>query len=914
MRLTGPPVSSTRSRLELVLPSTGALRFVLPGAMLLLLSVVAAPAHAQEVLPDPSPAAQRAHVIALKRIEIDMLHEGASERFAEARRLAAELRAARRLARRGRARRPGTHARPDTGGDEGQLPQDDVRHARVVERSAVTSASVVPTNVRANNIASDAAGVGQAEEGMAAASGGRVLVAWNDGQGFVSGNSYKDSQGFAYSSNGGVSFTDGGVPPKPAGFPSWVWTSDPVISVNEKTGKFYYCALGSPDLTHNAVGLISGSFSGATFTWDSARVVRSELNTNYQLDKPWVAVDSLNGFVYVVMTTFDATTPANWIDFTRSTNSGRTWSAPLQISDFLTNGLVQAARPAVGLGGKLYATWQAIGDTTPVDYFKFTTSTDQGITFSPETTPVTYIANFGTGAPGYNREIGIHFPSVTVDRVGVNRGRIYLTWNESYNHLDDVFSSITAKSEVEPNGFKAAATLFTPGDILRGGFSSATDADHFKCTLAKGQAIVVWVDSLVTNETYTVRMFAPGADSLQRLCYGGDLTSNPGQPSRPTIFTFMARNPGTYTLSITPAFPTSVIGNYRIKTKFGQLGSERGRDQRDVFVTTSMDGNTWSNPVLVNNDGAGYDNYLPEVMVAADGTPYIMWRDHRDDLNGSRTHQYLSRSTDGGITWWPSAPITSAQGNFSAALSNLLPNQGDYNALAGDDRYLRAAWADGRGANVDVWTAALDTDVQFTTCPHDTTTTAGSQVWATYRVANLNTMFSNRYVYTMTSQRNWPMPTDSFSVAPGQTAAFIPRTTVPDSAKSGVNRICLNLRGSRGTKTIQCCFNVTAIKGGVDVTPAGPARFELAPAWPNPARDRARIAFAIPQSGPVSLRLFDLGGGLIRTLIDGSLSAGPHEVQWDGRDQQGRAVNAGIYFYRLQVAGQSAARHVVWVR
>jgi hypothetical protein len=913
MRLMGTAGAIARPPHEFV--SGRARILVLTCAAALFLAATAERSFSQETRVDPDPAARRAQVIALKKIEIDMMHEGAAREFAAARRRAAEIRAQRRAQRLHPRLRPGFRVRPEREEEEGLSPRDDVRRARVVTPTAAADATVIPTNVRANNTAADGAGVGQAEEGMAAASGGRVLVAWNDGQGFVTGNSYKDSQGYAYSTNGGTTFTDGGFPPKPPGFPSWVWTSDPVISVNEKTGKFYYCALASPDLTHNAIGLITGSFSGATFTWDTVRVVRSELNTNYSLDKPWVFADSSSGNVYVTMTTFDATTPANWIDFTRSTNAGRTWSTPYQISDFLTNGLVQAARPVVGAtANKLYAVWQAIGDTIPVDYFKLVRSTDQGLTFDAESTVVSYVPNFGTGAPGYNREIGVHFPSITVDRGSVNKGRIYLTWNESYNHLDDVFLSPTAKSEVEPNNFNLSATPFTPGDVLRGNFGSTSDQDYWKFSLVRGQAIVVWVDSLVTNETYTVRLFAPGLDSLQRLCYGGDLTSNPGQPARTTIFTYMARNPGTYTLRISPASGTSAIGNYRIKTKFGQLGSERGRDQRDVFVMTSMDAVNWTNPVLVNNDPAGFDNYLPEVTVAADGCAYLMWRDHRDDTYGSRTHQYLSRSTDGGATWAANVPITSAQGNFSAATSNLMPNEGDYNALTGDDRYLRAAWADGRGTTVDVWTMSFDTNAQFATCPHDTATTAGSQVWATYRITNNNPLFSNRYVYTMTSQRNWPMPADSFVVAAGQTVAFIPKTTVPDSAKAGSNTICMNLRNTRSPKTIQCCFKVTVIPGGVDVAPAGPVSFGLGQAWPNPASRGARIAFSIPRRSQVTIRLYGLAGELVRTLADGEMSAGQHEVTWDGRDQQGQPVSAGVYFYRLDAAGQSAAKRVVWVR
>ncbi|HET7225102.1 MAG TPA: FlgD immunoglobulin-like domain containing protein, partial [Candidatus Eisenbacteria bacterium] len=783
--------------------------------------------------------------------------------------------------------------------------------------AAPASLEATPTNVMVNNPAGDAAGTGQAEESVAAI-GSKLLVAFNDGQGFVSGNPYKDTQGYAVSTDNGATFVDGGVPPKPAGFSAWVWTSDPITAVNAKTGKYYYCGLASSDGTHNAIGLASGSFSGTSFVWDSVRVVRNELNTNFLLDKPWLAADSTTGNLYVAMTTYDQTVPGgvNWIDFTRSTNGGRTWSTPLQISDNQTNGLVQGARIVAAPAGKVVATWQAIGDTIVYDYLKYAFSTDQGQTFSLETTPVLYVPNFGTGAPGYNRERGIEFPSLAVDNTrGVNRGRTYLCWAESYNHLDDVFTSTSAKSEVEPNGLYGNATPFTPGDILRGSSSSVTDADMWSFNLTRGQAIIVWVDSLVTNATYTVRLFAPAPDSVQRLCYGGDLTSNTGLPATQTYFTFMAPAAGRYYLRFAPASGTSLIGNYRIRTKIGDIGTERGRDQRDVFVTWTDDGNTWSTPARANSDPTGFDDYLPEIAVAPDGCPYVMWRDHRNDVYGSRTQQMIARSLDGGTTWGLNQPISSAIGNFTTALSNLVPNQGDYNGLSGDARYLRAAWADARGASVDVWGTTIDTDFQFTICPPDTHTTAGSQVWARWTIANLNPLYPNHYVATFTSQRNWPEPADSLDIGAASSVMFIPmQLVVPDTAKAGVNRVCMNLRNTRNSKTIQCCLNITVIQGGVSVGDVAAPAFALAAPSPDPAPGAATLRFALSRATRATLSLYDVTGARVRTLVQGVLTGGWHTVAWDGRDDQGRAARAGMYFVQLEAEGRRSTRRFALTR
>ncbi len=50
---------------------------------------------------------------------------------------------------------------------------------------------------------------------------------------------------------------------------------------------------------------------------------------------------------------------------------------------------------------------------------------------------------------------------------------------------------------------------------------------------------------------------------------------------------------------------------------------------------------------------------------------------------------------------------------------------------------------------------------------------------------------------------------------------------------------------------------------------------------------------------PVDLRIFDLSGRLVRTLLSGSQPAGTHRVLWDGRDGDGRDAPSGVYLYRL---------------
>jgi flagellar hook assembly protein FlgD len=58
------------------------------------------------------------------------------------------------------------------------------------------------------------------------------------------------------------------------------------------------------------------------------------------------------------------------------------------------------------------------------------------------------------------------------------------------------------------------------------------------------------------------------------------------------------------------------------------------------------------------------------------------------------------------------------------------------------------------------------------------------------------------------------------------------------------------------------------------------------------------------EHAPVSLQIFNIGGALVRTLVDGDLDAGVHERRWNGRDSFGHAVASGTYFYRLRLGAE----------
>jgi hypothetical protein len=94
---------------------------------------------------------------------------------------------------------------------------------------------------------------------------------------------------------------------------------------------------------------------------------------------------------------------------------------------------------------------------------------------------------------------------------------------------------------------------------------------------------------------------------------------------------------------------------------------------------------------------------------------------------------------------------------------------------------------------------------------------------------------------------------------------------------------------------------------------AKPARLEVA-ARPNPFGNRTRISYAVPHSGNVSLAVFDAAGRPVRTLVSARQDAGRYSASWDGRDNLGNEVGAGIYFYTLSTGQSSTTAKLSVVR
>jgi flagellar hook capping protein FlgD len=103
-------------------------------------------------------------------------------------------------------------------------------------------------------------------------------------------------------------------------------------------------------------------------------------------------------------------------------------------------------------------------------------------------------------------------------------------------------------------------------------------------------------------------------------------------------------------------------------------------------------------------------------------------------------------------------------------------------------------------------------------------------------------------------------------------------------------------------------------EGVAGVDDNAPKMLRLAPAQPNPFGGNVALGFSLPQSGPVSLEVFDLQGRLVRSWHWDNLPAGDHSVSWDGRTNAGARVGAGALLLRLTAMGKTITQKVMQLR
>ena len=93
-----------------------------------------------------------------------------------------------------------------------------------------------------------------------------------------------------------------------------------------------------------------------------------------------------------------------------------------------------------------------------------------------------------------------------------------------------------------------------------------------------------------------------------------------------------------------------------------------------------------------------------------------------------------------------------------------------------------------------------------------------------------------------------------------------------------------------------------------------PRTFGLSQNRPNPFSRSTTIAYALPRRSAVSIKVFDVAGNEVQTLVNDLVEPGFHSVSWDGRDARGGAIATGVYFLRMDAGTFNSVRKIVMLK
>ena len=379
-------------------------------------------------------------------------------------------------------------------------------------------------------------------------------------------------------------------------------------------------------------------------------------------------------------------------------------------------------------------------------------------------------------------------------------------------------------------------------------------------------------------------------DGQTRLAFSAPVTA------RKRIVLYTLPKTGDYLVSVAPMDDST--GSYRLGTGLAFQGPERGRDQRDVFTSSSDDGVTWSAPVRINDEGPGSDDWLPELAVARDGKPYALWFDWRaGDPSGcaAAATPYLARSDDGGGSWTAVGPSGETATLWWSVSSNLSPNMGDYIALSTGEHSVHPMWTDGRDGNPDVYFAA----------------------WALPLLAE-RVVGAGSEAEEDGIRVRWVAPADAplFGTMDRRSAGG-PWTPVGSGESDGEGRVEVldpdvepGFRYQYRLRVETTEGEVPTVEQTVDVPANGPVRLAIERLGPNPSAGGLRLGFLRQDLSPARVEVLDLSGRRVfsRDLGD---EYGLRGVLDLGRETR---LAPGLYVVRLAQSGRSVSAKLVVLR
>ena len=321
-------------------------------------------------------------------------------------------------------------------------------------------------------------------------------------------------------------------------------------------------------------------------------------------------------------------------------------------------------------------------------------------------------------------------------------------------------------------------------------------------------------------------------------------------------------------------------------------------DPLDVmFARSTNSGSSFSAPVRVNDDpGTSAIQWFGTMSVAPTGRIDVVWLDTRDHPGTNLSALYYSNSTDQGVTWSPNERMSDY---FDPHVG--WPNQnkmGDYFHMVSDSIGARLAWAATFNNEQDVYYSYITSGI----VPVELTSFSAS---ALENVVTLDwttaTELNNRGFNIERSSEKNEWRTIGFIEGKGTTSE--PQHYMYSDNLNDVksNNVYYRLKqiDNDGTYKYSNIVEVGIV----------PSSFTLSQNYPNPFNPSTKIKYSIPQSSKVVVKVFDMLGKEVATLVNEEKEAGTYEITWNAQN-----LPSGVYSYGIKAGSYTAIKKMVLLK
>jgi len=330
----------------------------------------------------------------------------------------------------------------------------------------------------------------------------------------------------------------------------------------------------------------------------------------------------------------------------------------------------------------------------------------------------------------------------------------------------------------------------------------------------------------------------------------------------------------------------------------GQVLHVVWRDVRDgnneIYYKCSTNGGlNWETDTRLTNDSAS--SVYPTLAVSG-SVVHVAWHDDRD----GNTEIYYKRSTDGGVNWEPNTRLTNN------------PSFSEDACMAVSGSVVHLIWTDYRDYDLELYYKRStdgginwEADTRLTNCPgysfYSSVAVSGlivHVVWEDYRDLN------HEIYYKCSTNCGTSWGTDT-RLTNNPAASYYPKVSVTDSI---VHVAWEDTRD--GNYEIYYKRNPTGnITGIENITSQIPKEYKLFQNYPNPFNPSTVISFQLLVAGQVSLKVYDILGKEITTLVNAQLQPGTYEVTFDGSN-----LTSGTYFYRFQSGDFTDTKRMLMIK